>query len=188
MKTRSRRPAYTLFEVVLVAGVLLLVAAFSVPSLKGMHGYYKLQGGVDAVRASFAQARSRAIEEGRPYRFAVEPNGNHYRIAPDRPDYWSGPASAGDGDGPALVLEQTLPAGVRFNLNGEPSNLPGPDVSDSAEKNTAASGEWSTAVVFLPDGTARDDVRIHFQVHGVRPMLLHLRGLTGTVTVQSVSR
>lgn len=185
MKTRSRRPAFTLFEAVLVAGVLLILAAATVPTLRSMHGYYKLQGGVDSVRAAFARARQRAIEEGRPYRFAIEPDGSHYRIAPDRPDYWGGGQASGDGV--ALVQEDALPGGVRFNLNADPAGVPDANASDKEEK-TASSGNWTTAVVFQPDGTAREDVHLHFQIHGVRPTVLHLRGLTGNVSVQSVSR
>ncbi|MFO0930342.1 MAG: hypothetical protein U0736_25495 [Gemmataceae bacterium] len=185
MKARSRRCAFTLFETILVCGVLLLVAAFTVPSLRSMYGYYKLQGGVDTVRAGFARARQRAIEEGRPYRFAIEPDGSHVRIAPDRPDYCGGGGASGDGI--ALVQEDALPGGVRFNLNGAPAGAD-TDVSDKPDAATPSSGNWTPAAVFLPDGTAREDVHLHFQIRGVRPTVLHMRGLTGNVTVQSVSR
>jgi hypothetical protein len=33
----------------------------------------------------------------------------------------------------------------------------------------------------MPDGTARDDVEIFFQVKGARPTSIYLRALTGTV-------
>jgi hypothetical protein len=48
-----------------------------------------------------------------------------------------------------------------------------------------SSDAWATTVVFLPDGTAREDVKITFQVRGARPTALHLRGLTGNVSVQT---
>jgi prepilin-type N-terminal cleavage/methylation domain-containing protein len=186
MTARSRRRGYTLFEIILVLAILVIAAALSYPSLRSSYGYYKLQGGVDAVRSAWAHARARAIEEGRPYRFAVESGGRHFRVAPDHPDYWSGgDAPADDANGKGMVLEQALPSGVRFTVNGEPSATPPNDGLDR-EETTPSSGDWSPAVVFLPDGTAPEDVRIVFQIKGVKPTSVHLRGLTGTVTVQTL--
>jgi hypothetical protein len=42
----------------------------------------------------------------------------------------------------------------------------------------------STVAVFLPDGTARDDAEVRFQVKGALPKTVKLRGLTGAVTVR----
>lgn len=189
MVARTRRSAYTLFEVVLVCFVLTVITALALPSLKGMYGYYKLNGAVDSVRSAWAQARSRAIDEGRPYRFSVEPNGGHYRVAPDRSDYWSGGGAkpATDSHGKALVLEEALPAGVLFNIGDGHGGAPALMPDDAKDEKTKASGDWSTGVIFLPDGTAREDVKVTFQVRGVRPTTLQLRGMTGNVSVQSVS-
>ena len=117
--TRPPRRGFTLFEVLLVAALLVVVAALVYPSLKGSYGYYKLQGGIDSVRAAWAQARARAIEEGRPYRFSVESGGSHYRVAPDQGGDSSGAhASGNDSHGHGLVLEKALPAGVTFSTGG----------------------------------------------------------------------
>ena len=190
MTTRSRRPGFTLLEVLLASAVILMIAAITVPSLKSSYGYYKLEGGIDSVRAGWAMARAHAIEEGRPYRFSVEPNGSHFRVAPDREDYWSGSPPSDDSQGKGYVLEQALPGGVRFTVDGQPGEEPPEDnTPPGKEDNTASSKiEWNTAVVFLPDGTAKEDVHILFQVRGTRPMMVHLRGLTGTVSVQPVTK
>lgn len=182
MHARSRRRGYTLFEVVLVCAVLVLLATMAYPSIRGMYPSFKLRGAVDAVRAAWAHARARAIEEGRPYRFAVEEGGTHYRIAPDRDDYWSGSPPQNDPDGHGMVLEDALPSGVHFSVNGNASSPP-PDDARVKDVKTPASGNWSAAAVFLPDGTAKQDVRILFQIKGARPAELQLRGLTGTVQV-----
>jgi prepilin-type N-terminal cleavage/methylation domain-containing protein len=86
--TRSRRPGFTLLETLIVLAIMVILAGLTYPSIKGSFGYYKLHGAVDSVRAAWAHARSQAILESRPYRFAVEPNGSHYRVAPDQPDFW----------------------------------------------------------------------------------------------------
>ncbi|MFO0846416.1 MAG: hypothetical protein U0797_29285 [Gemmataceae bacterium] len=192
MTARVRRPGYTLFEVILVCAVLVLISVMALPSLRGMYGYYKLQGAVDAVRAAMATARGKAIEEGRPYRFSVETNGSHFRVAPDRADYWSGSPPTNDPDGQGLVLEKSLPGGVKFTLNGDPvpaSALNDPSVGkEDAHPVNVAPDAWTTGAVFLPTGTAREDVRILFQVKGARPVEVRLRGLTGTVTAQPLSQ
>lgn len=186
MSTRSRpRRGYTLLETALVGAVILILATLSYPALKSSYGYYKLQGAIDSVRAAWAQARSRAIEEGRPYRFALEEGGTHFRVAPDNQDYWSGSVPSDDPEGVGLVLEQAVPAGVGFTVNGDAST-PAPELPEK-EEVPPPSGQWSITAVFLPDGTAKQNVRILFQHKGVTPKALQLRGLTGTVTVQSVN-
>jgi type II secretory pathway pseudopilin PulG len=182
---KNRRSATSLLEVMVVMVIIVIVSAISIPSIQGMYGSYKLNGGVDAVRSAWADARTRAINENRPYRFAVEPNGSSYRVAPDQPEYWDGSNSpADDPNGAGMVLEKSLPAGVRFSINGEASaNVPDEPTSDSlAEKPVAQGTSWSPAVTFLPDGTAREDVKVVFTVRGCTPTTLQLRGLTGNVS------
>lgn len=186
MHARRRRRGYTLLEVVIVCAIMVLLATISYPSLRGMYPYHKLQGGVDSVRAAWAHARSRAIEEGRPYRFSVDDQGSHFRIAPDREDYWSGgTAPEGDPNGQGLILEQSLPAGVHMGVNGAAPVLT--DDGGSTKSTGPSSGNWVTTAIFLPDGTAKQDVRIVMQIKGTRANQLYLRGLTGTVTVQPIN-
>jgi type II secretory pathway pseudopilin PulG len=186
MTARVRRRGYTLFEVVLVCAVLVVIATITVPSMRGMYGYYKVQGAVDTVRAA------KAIEEGRPYRFSVEPNGSHYRVAPDRADYWSGSPPTDDPEGQGLILEKSLPNGVKLTLNGDPAPASALDDPSHGKENAqpvnVAPDAWSTAAVFLATGTAREDVRILLQAKGTRPVEVRLRSLTGTVTAQALSQ
>jgi prepilin-type N-terminal cleavage/methylation domain-containing protein len=189
----SRR-GYTLMEVVLVLGVICLLAAIFVPTLKGMYSYFKMNAAVDSVRGAWAQARARAIEEGRPYRFAVVADAGAFRVAPDQADYWTGSPPAEDPHGKGLVLEESLPKGVRFSLGSDSAQGAAGDEEDdpvgdlNGRKSAATSPDaYSTAAVFLPDGTARDDVLILFEVRGTRPVSIHLRGMTGAVTVKTLN-
>ncbi len=192
MNSRGRRRGFSLLELLLVCAVLVLLALIVVPSMRGMYPYFKQQGAIDSVRAAWALARARAIEEGRPYRFSIEPNGGHFRVAPDQPDYWSGSPPVNDPEGPGLVLEKSLPSGVRFTLNGgpvSPATLDDPPIGGPLEepRTRIPLDAYTTAAVFLPTGDAREDVRLVFQVKGTQPAALRLRGLTGTVTVEKLS-
>jgi len=185
MKKYSRRRGTTLLEVVLVVAIIVIISGVGVVSLGSMYAPYKLNGAIDSVRSAWADARARAIEEGRPYRFAVEPSGSSFRVAPDQPEYWEGnDGPSDDPSGKGLILEQSLPSGVRFTVNGDGSapsgDEPAPDVvTEKPVTNT----NWETTIIFLPDGTAREDVRVTFHVRGARTTSIQLRGLTGNVSV-----
>jgi prepilin-type N-terminal cleavage/methylation domain-containing protein len=178
----SPRQGFTLFELVLVVTLLVILAGVSFPSLQSMYGGFKVTAAADEVRAAWAQARAHAINEGTPYRFAVVPNHGNYRVAPDEDGYWAGhgtPEHSGDPGQRPLVLEEALPKGVRFSTDKAPAAGGGDTV---LPPGSVSPSQWTTVAVFLPDGTAREDVEIVFLSRGARPLVLKLRGLTGTVT------
>jgi prepilin-type N-terminal cleavage/methylation domain-containing protein len=163
---QDRRKGYTLFELIVVLAIIAVIAAIVVPNMGTMFGSSKVTAAADLVRARWADGKSRAQEEGRPYKFAVQIGTGKLRLAPDSPEFWGG----GSGDGKSLVLEDELPKDVLF-ASGQ----------SAGGSNAQGGGEWSHAVVFLPDGTASDDYNISFNSQGVRPVELRLRGATGVV-------
>ncbi len=169
---KRRRPAYTLFELVLTAAVIAMVAAVSAPSLDGMYPTYKLNAAVDAVRAAWALGRAHAIEEGRPYRFAVVPGTGNYHLAPDDDAADGGQTADSDPDHVSFNLQRQLPQGVTFA-----------SAQNDSQSTESSPDGLSTVAVFLPDGTARDDAEVRFQVKGATPKSIKLRSLTGAVTV-----
>jgi type II secretory pathway pseudopilin PulG len=180
------RPAITLLELVLVMAIMVMFAALSFPTIQSMYADSKLQSGSDAVRAAWAEAQAHAINEGRPYRFAILPGKGNYRVAPDSAEFWNGDGGGGEGtdsDNPPYMLENTLPKGIVFpDGNGHvPDGLV--NEGDQSEEKVAA-GQWVTSAIFLPDGTAQDDVDVLLQYPGCRSLTLQLRALTGTTTVQ----
>lgn len=190
MLRRSRRRGYTLLEVCLVAAIMVIIAALAVPTLQSWYGYYKLQGAVDSVKAAWANARARAVEEGRPYRFSVEPSGGRFRVAPDQSNYWSGGGTNSDDQQKAFILEKAMPPGVRFGVNGQ-------DATPTDDSSTAAKdqdnqkldpGSYTTTAVFLPDGTAKEDVTIVFRIKGATPTQITLRAMTGSVTTRKLTQ
>jgi prepilin-type N-terminal cleavage/methylation domain-containing protein len=192
---RSRR-GYTLFEVVLVMAIMLIIAALASPLMfEGLYGTTKVTAAADMVRAHWADCGHQAVEHGRPYRFAVIPNTGRFKIEPYDPAHHQ-PAPDGSGadqggqnnitpfidsNTPVLddsaktgiIIEDQLPSGVRFGTKDNPVN---PDSEESAD------GDYVTIAVFLPDGTAMNDVEIIFSAKGGTSITLKLRGLTGTCT------
>jgi len=187
-RTPRRRPAYTLLEVVLVLAVLVMVTALAYPSIDGMYGHHRLTAALDEVRGTWAAGRSHAIEEGQPYRFAVVLGKGNFRLAPDSPEYWDGSGTqpqTGNGPQPA-VITGALPRGVTF-ANG-PGGGGGGGGAGGANPDTVLESvsptQYQSIAVFLPDGTARDDVEVCFNVRGAAPAVIRLRSMTGVVSVQ----
>lgn len=173
-----RRTGFTILEVLLVLAIMVLLSAITYPSIEAMYGDVRLNAAADQIRARWADARTQAIEEGRPYRFAVQPDGK-YRVAPDTSEFWSG-GGTGDGttpndtDTPPIDVEEFLPKGVKFSDGG---------LANAGDPGD--SGGWVTVVRFLPDGSTSQDVEIVFEAPGCRPLSLKLRALTGSVSVTS---
>jgi prepilin-type N-terminal cleavage/methylation domain-containing protein len=177
------RRAFTLFETVLVMALLVILAAIAYPSIEGMYGYYKLQAAADTVRGHWAEARTRAMEEGRAYRFAVIWGKGNFRVAPDGADFWSGnDAAAADSSGqPPLMVSDALPKGIPFRRLDTPR---GDGAADTVlPTDSVDPGQWSTVAIFLPDGTAREDVDVVLD-NGARVFVVKLRALTGGVSVR----
>jgi prepilin-type N-terminal cleavage/methylation domain-containing protein len=186
---RMRR-GYTLFEMIIVCALLLIVAGLSIPSIESMYSDSKMQAAVDQVRGAWAAMRSHAISEGQPYRFSVAMNGSDFRAAPDGSDYWGGgdvPAPT-DANNPPMVKEASLPRGIRFTADASDPGSADPSAPPSSAPSSSG-GAWSTVAVFLPDGTAQQDVEIIFRSPdaGATPISLKLRALTGGMTTRRLS-
>jgi prepilin-type N-terminal cleavage/methylation domain-containing protein len=182
----AMRRAFTLFEVVLVLAILVVLAALSYPSLESMYGGYRVQAAADALRSSWAEARTHAMEEGRAYRFSVVMGKGNYRLAPDTADFWSGnPAPAAGAVNQPLIDNGALPKGIRFRRADSPRGEGDGDTvlpSDGIDPS-----QWSSLAVFLPDGTAKDDVAVVLEMSGARPLVVRLRALTGGVSVRPLA-
>ena len=169
--------------------ILVILASMVYPSFEAMYDDQKLTDGATKVRAAWAAARSRAINEGRPYRFAAMIGKGNYRVAPESGDFWTGsdPAAPAEGDTPPLVQSETLPKGITFSAQNNGANAPDAGKDTNLPTDSIDGNQWSDNainVTFLPDGTTRDDVQIVFQMRGARPVVLKLRALTGIVTMK----
>lgn len=170
---RRHRPAFTILELVLVIALAVILAAIAAPSLERLYGDVRLSAASDLVRARWADCRASAMDQGQPYRFAIRPGSGAFRIAPDRGDFWEDGSGMGDQfDDPEakpLIIEQNLPDNVTFSGG-----------------DGGGGGDWQRIGTFLPDGTCRENISIVFQMPGQPSLRLSLRGMTGTVRVESI--
>lgn len=163
-----RRGGYSLFEVVVVMGVVVVVGFLTLPLIRPLLQSNHLQAASDLVQARWTEMRYHAIAEGRAYRFAVMANTGLFRIAPDDGRFWGDSANISNSDAPPWIVEDTLPGEVLFK--------------SAANGGSGGSGGWTNALTFLPDGTSREDVKVAFGLAGSRALTLKLRGATGSVT------
>jgi len=168
---RTRRPGFTLFELLLVMAIIVIMLAVAYPTMMAWYGDSRVKSAADDIRGAWAEARAHAIDEGVNYRFAVNWDNGRFKVAPDDTDHWNGDDSQDidetTGTG-ALALRKTLPKGILFT--------PAPDFNGTPD----GSG-WTTLINFLPDGTCRENAAIHLNADGVQAITLRMRGLTGTV-------
>lgn len=191
---RTFRSAFTLMEMVLVLAIMGIIFAVSFPSITNYYRGIRARAGVDTVRTAWMMARLRAMEEGRAYRFAILPGESAFRVAPDDSRFWAGgeAPAAEEGQAPPLVMANNLPSGVVFTSAEEGVSpydlLTGKEETQATSAMEVSADQFVTVVVFLPDGTADQDVSIIFRQAGGPPLLLNLRGLTCTTTVDRPSQ
>jgi prepilin-type N-terminal cleavage/methylation domain-containing protein len=182
----AARAAFTLVEVLIVMAILVVVLVIAYPSIDGMYSEMRLDAGADMLKANWAEARARAIEEGRPYRFAVTSGTGSFRVAPDDPEHWGGDSQGQQttneptSNRTPLVVEDHLPSNIRFQLNDG-----GDSGTGAGDGGAAVSGSgWTTLFVIEPDGTYNTDCRIVLSADNTRPLEIYVRGLTGSVRVR----
>lgn len=184
--SKSRRGAYTLFELIVVMAVMVIVAGMAMPlALKNRHEDVKVTAACDVVRARWADCHARAQEEGRAYRFSVIPNSGKFKIEPAQPSSLLGPgminggnleqggnqsSSSSSDSNPGFTMEDSLPTGVRFGTKDQPAAAGGSE-NDG--------GDYVLVAVFMPDGTALEDVEVHFGAKGTPGITLRLEASTG---------
>lgn len=170
--TRSTRRGVTLIELIAVLTVVVILGAILVPTLSAYRGDTRLKAAADTFAARVADGRVRAMEQGRPYQLSVHESGTRYRLAPFAMGMFEEEGSEQSVD---EVIEDRLAQGVTASI-----------MMAEDSRTTADESGWLPAATFQTDGTCKEDnVLLEITEPGVRPLYVHLRGLTGVVTIQT---
>jgi Tfp pilus assembly protein FimT len=166
-----RLRAYTLLELLLVVGILMIAAGAVAPSVVGMLANYHLKDGVQKVQSALGSTRVHAIDATSTYEFRFEPGGRHFLAVPTDIEVLnsSGPAVSADGRTlmPAMFEAGMLPETLSFQVSssgaataaampaaGDPGWTAG--LGRMAGAHDFATVNWSDPIYFRPDGTATD--------------------------------
>ena len=199
---RRRKGGFTLLELTLALAVLAVVIGLTWPALLRFVGEQDLKEDVAEVRARLASVRMSAIEEGIAYQFRFEAQGRRCLILPYERPLGSGAsstASSAVSQIPASQAVQVFELGTDHLFLPEPRGplgSPTPVVAERLNEEwlrlfggdaSLAQGNWSPAILFMPDGTAQDASLVVVDEKG-RYQSLSVRGLTGAVYVGPVER
>jgi prepilin-type N-terminal cleavage/methylation domain-containing protein len=179
----TRRSGFTLLEIVLVLAIILMLGALAAPTLFVMYEQEKVTAAADTYRAALATARSRAIEEGQPYRVCVVPGKGNLCVAPDMDSAWGGGNPTDASGNPIFVHEVTLSKGISLSLADAPQR-PDAHGETALALGTVGTEMWKTVAVMLPDGSARDSSEVLVLPIKGRGLVVALRALTGESSVR----
>jgi type II secretory pathway pseudopilin PulG len=169
------RSAYTLMEIILVMAIIVIVGAISIPAMQTMLADARFSAAGDCVRGRLADTRANAMQEGRPWKLGFIANTGVYQLAPEDSSEWDNPSQ--ELVEKADVTRDELPKDIVFSLNQE-------DILNSQQALPPGPG-WETIAIYLPDGSARDDATVYFGKPGMGPNRAVLRGLTGSVSMET---
>jgi len=183
---RAPRSGFTLFEILMVLGVMVAVIGIAWPSIAVMQAEYQLRQGGQLVQAKLTSARLHAVETGFDYQFCFEPGGQRFLVLPfDQQALLSQPAPGTRA--PHKAGGKLPSAKVHFDAAASPGSHAVPPewltgMADSAEYSGTT---WSAPIVFHPDGSA-SAATIHIVDKKSRQVTVSVRPLTGAVTVSKI--
>jgi prepilin-type N-terminal cleavage/methylation domain-containing protein len=177
MNRRRSQRGYTLLELLLVLGILLVLAGLAFPGVMRIYGRHQFQTVVEDVRAHLAASRLRAIDTGVVYQFSYEPNGQRFSVTP---------FEAAEGNS-LPTLEGTLPESFRFETTDNDQTSSTPQSITGASTTDASTMSNEVIILFVPDGSATE-AALDVVDEENRFVRLSVRGLTGAVTVGGVQQ
>lgn len=198
-RRRNVRSAFTLLELLLVLGVIVVLAAMSWPRLTGIMKRQSVLGNAEQVRQLCDRARVRAVEEGQTLQLRYEPHGRHYVLLPHEPvDPGAQPSASTSGISPGAVpaapyrvhqisedcqfhVDSALVSGQKLEVE----RLADPWLAQLENGAAARDIAWSLPILFFPDGSATDG-QLTVLDRDRRYINLSIRGLTGTVQVSPI--
>jgi len=199
----SRPAAYTLIELLIVLGLIVLIFSIGFPSVHRMFVHGELKAGARQLQGELYRTRLEAMKSGKPYVFRFEVGTSNFEIVPkaifdnlQQEQTGLGATALGsemfDGGGNDSVFDDSFAADqsppsemviatssgdiYRKALNG--NVVFGPSASGTALG-------WSMPILFYPNGRTSQTSFVLLTTGGYSfRQELNLRGLTGTASVE----
>ncbi|MBI3864867.1 MAG: GspH/FimT family pseudopilin [Planctomycetia bacterium] len=183
--TAGARGAFTLLEILLVMGVMVVAIGLAWPAIAVIQGEYRLRQGGQLVQAKLAWARLHAVETGHVYQFCFEPGGRKFIILPR--DQEANTAQAGPGTRAPQKVGGSLPAeNVHFDGTGVTTQtLPPEWLAGMTGEGNFTTVSWSAPILFYPDGSA-SSATLQIVDKKSRTVTVSVRPLTGAVSVSKI--
>lgn len=186
---------FTLMEVLLVLGVMVLAAAVAMPAVLGTLRAQKLKSASESMRIEWSRAHVKAMKSGRVQVFRYEISGRKYSVQPWVAADEATEANTSTVAGFAPVLEdptedvqnKELPEGITFAGGDAKFDTRSSEIETFMQQSSAGEGtQWSRPVLFYPDGSA-SDAYVIVADGKQKAVRVRLRGLTGTSVMGETS-
>ncbi len=199
IRSNSRR-GITLLEMLLVLGLLVAIAALTMPSVNRPLENHRLRKSADLIRGEWQKARAKAMETGRTYVFRYQPEASGYQVEPWYSDEdlleSSEITGMGTGGAPttgssAMLFNDTpaamkeLPEDIIFITSDTGQDVRAMLDMAGAEGMQNQDSTMSSPIFFYPDGTS-STAQLLVKNPRERYVKLTLRGLTGVVYVSDL--
>ena len=114
-RTRCRRRAFTLMELMLTLSLLVIIAALAWPVMDRPLANLRMRKAADKVRAEWVAARVMAMDTGRTCVFRYVPEEDRFIVKPHARTGMSGDQEdTGFGERSAAMISDSLPRGITF--------------------------------------------------------------------------
>lgn len=184
-----RRNAFSLIELILVMGVIVMIFSLAIPLASRAVGSHALRQSADRVRVAMGQARVEAIKSGKIHALYLQINSDWYNVAPfSQISAQQGIAArqtrVNANEIRTNIVENQLPKGIFFaeGITSEDGRS-----ADAFNRNGGGGNSQIKPILFYPDGTTQD-ARVFLRDSQLNTTSVQLRGLTGIAKTVKTSR
>lgn len=189
---RTARRGFTLIEILLVVGLMLVLAAMVLPSIRQAVGKGPLQRNSQEMREAIQHARTAAIDTGLIYQVRFEVEGQYFVAIPLETEFESlaGETTSEEDAGgktPRYMgqMDESLKFRVPEGIEMSSERLDTEVFAGMDDASKLGDAVWSTAIKFYPDGSATD-MELEIYDDRQQAISISIRGLTGAAKVSPV--